>query len=175
MRTLVALRHAEREPGGAHLTDRGVRSAAETGRLLARFDRVLASPKPRAAETAEAMGYRIDAELAELEGLPEPIERRVGRELPRSFADYVALVGSVGEARAYAERLATLWRDEMERLADGARLLVVSHGGVIELGAVGALGGRTRRWGPLLGLLEGVEVARDASGWIGGKVLRRRG
>jgi broad specificity phosphatase PhoE len=173
MRTLIHLRHGEREPTGVHLTEAGFRRAAELGRTLPRFDRVVTSPKLRAVETAEAMGYRVDATLAELGGLPGPLARWVEREAPRSFADYVALVGKVAEASEHAERLAGLWADELERLPADRTLLLVSHGEVIELGTVGALGDRAGRWGPTLGLLEGVELVRDRTRWSHGRVLRR--
>ena len=172
MRTLVHLRHGEREPGGVHLTPRGAQLAAQLGRRLQRFDRVITSPKPRAVETAEAMGYAVDAELPELGGLPAPIDRWVDREDPRSFADYVALVDRLEEVKAHAQVLAGRWRDEAERVPEGGRLLLVSHGGIIELGAVGALGALTSAWGPTLGLLDGVELDRDRSGWCRGAVVR---
>jgi len=134
---------------------------------------VVTSPKPRAVETAEAMGYAVDAELSELGALPGPVDRWVDREAPRSFADYVTLVDRLAEARTHAKVLADRWRNELERLSEGGRLLLVSHGGVIELGAVGALGARTRAWGPTLGFLEGIELDRDRSGWCRGAVVRQ--
>ncbi|HYA10292.1 MAG TPA: histidine phosphatase family protein, partial [Thermoplasmata archaeon] len=90
MRTLVHLRHAERQPGGPHLTERGARAAAEVARRLPRFDRAITSPKPRAVETAEAMGYGVARELPDLGGLPDELDRWVVRASPRSFADYAA-------------------------------------------------------------------------------------
>ena len=173
MRTLVHLRHSERVPGGHHLSDAGVRLARRAGARLPRFDRVMTSPKPRAVETAEAMGYHVDAELEELEGLPGPIERWVEREAPRSFADYLALTDSVVEAGEHARALARNWRRELEHLPDGGRLLLVSHGGVVELGAVGAVGAASRAWGPSLGLLEGVELELEHAAWRGARVLRQ--
>ena len=173
MRTLVHLRHAEREPGGVHLTAQAVRLSAQLGRRLGSFDRVIASSKPRAVETAEAMGHAVDERLAELSGLPAPLERWLEREVPRSFSDYVAFVRQVEEARVHAAVLAHLWERELDRLSDGGRLLIVSHAGVIELGVVGALGQVVGLWGPTLAHLEGVELERGRSGWSGGRVVRR--
>ena len=172
MWTLVHLRHSEREAGGVHVTSRGLRLAAELGGQLGRFDRVVTSPKPRAVETAEGMGLTVDATLPELGTLPGPVGRCLEREDPRSFGDYLGLIARVEEARAHALHLARLWVDELYRLPDGSRLLLVSHGGVIELGTAGALGRRVAGWGPTLGLLEGVELQREGSRWGAGRVLR---
>ncbi|HYB63319.1 MAG TPA: phosphoglycerate mutase family protein [Thermoplasmata archaeon] len=172
MRTLVHLRHAEREAGGVHLTERGVRLAAEVGRRLPRFDRVLTSPKPRAVETAEAMGYRVDGELFALGSLPEELGRQLERADPRSFADYVRLVEEVVELREHAHVLAGVLEDELVHVPEGARLLVVSHGGVVELGAIGAVGRTAAPWGPAVGHLEGVELGHDSGSWSRASVIR---
>jgi len=172
MRTLVHLRHGERQPGGPHLTERGARLAKEVGRRLAHFDRVLTSPKPRAVETAEAMGYAVEGSLPALGGLPGELERWVDRAYPPRFADYLRFVDEVAEARVQARRLADLAAVELERLGDGGRLLFVSHGGVVELGAVGALGAAVAEWGPVLGYLEGVELERDRATWTRGAPVR---
>ncbi|HYA11028.1 MAG TPA: hypothetical protein VEH10_05105, partial [Thermoplasmata archaeon] len=129
-------------------------------------------PKPRAVETAEAMGYGVARELPDLGGLPDELDRWVVRASPRSFADYAAWVDEVAEARTHAEALAGLLRGELEALADGACLLVVSHGGVVELAAVGAVGTTAAAWGPTLGYLEGVELGLGPSGWVHGRVVR---
>lgn len=172
MRSLVHLRHGEREAGGIHLTPRGARLAARVAQRLPRFDRVVVSPKPRAIETAEAMGYEVDAELSVLGELPDALDRWIERERPHSFADYVVMLERTEEARRHAQVLAGHLGDQLEKTPHGGRLLLVSHGGVIELSAVGALGAATTGWGPTLGLLEGVELERERSRWTRGRVLR---
>jgi broad specificity phosphatase PhoE len=172
MRALVHLRHAERQPGGPHLTQRGAARASVVGRHLGRFDRVLTSPQRRAIETAEAMGYVVDGELTELGGLPGELERWVDRTGPTTYADYLAFVEKVAEARSHAVALADRWRSEVDRLADGGRLLLVSHRGVIELGAVGAIGAMAAGWGRVPGYLEGVQLELASSGWESGVPVR---
>jgi broad specificity phosphatase PhoE len=172
MRTLVHLRHGEREPGGSHVTERGARRAAEAGRRLARFDRVVTSPKPRAVETAEAMGYAADAELPALGGLPGPLERWIDRALPRTFSAFVTFVAEVGEARDEASALAGVLAEQLDLLPESGRLLAISHGGVIELSAVGAVGSAAADWGPTPGYLEGVTLFRDAGAWHPGGPVR---
>ena len=73
MRSLVVRRHSLRSPGGVHLSPEGVHQARRVGRFSGNFDRVVTSPKPRARETAEAMGFPVDAELELLGSLPEPL------------------------------------------------------------------------------------------------------
>ncbi len=175
MQTLLHLRHAEREPGGVDLTPRGRAQAAALGRRLPRFDRVVTSPRARAVQTAEAMGYAVDAQLPELLELPEPASTRFDREPPASFEACVRLVDGTAELRANAEALAARWAEETDRLAEAGRLLIVSHGGIIELGTVGAIGSAARTWGPALERLEGVELRRASGRWVGGSVLRSTG
>jgi len=118
------------------------------------------------------MGYSVNGELPDLAGLPDEIEEWAERRSPRTFADYVTLVNSDPSAQGHAESLAEHLRTSLAGIADGGRLLVVSHGGVIELSAVGALGGATAVWGPTLEPLDGVELRLDAPGWKDGIVLR---
>ena len=49
-----------------HLTQAGVELAQRVGATMGRFDLVVSSPLPRAAETAIAMGYGVDREIEDL-------------------------------------------------------------------------------------------------------------
>ncbi len=160
--------------GGLHLSPRGVSLAREVGRASGRFDRVVTSPKPRAVETARAMGYEVDAELSELEEVPEEVAHRLDERSPTSFAEYAELVRSSREAATYAAHLARTWLAELERVPDGGRLLLISHSGIIELGTAGAVGAAVEEWGPGLGFLEGVQLERLRGRWGRAEVLRVR-
>lgn len=172
MRTLEHRRHGRREPAGVHLTPEGRSQARHVGRTLPRFDRVVTSPKPRAVETAEAMGFRVDAELPGLGQMPDDVGIQVDELLPRTFADYVGLVGRSETMRDYGRGQEELWRSELDRVPDGGRLLLISHGGIIEFGAATAAGSRARGWGPVLGHLEGVRLTHDGRRWVHAEVLR---
>jgi len=172
MRTLEHRRHGPREPTGIHLSAAGRSLARSVGGTLPRFDRVVTSPKPRAVETAEAMGYRVDASVAGLGLLPDDAEGSGDADSPRSFAEYVERLARNEAVAAYAADQSELWRTELERVPDGGSLLMISHGGVIEFGAAYALPHPARAWGRPLGYLEGVRMVWDGQRWVSGAVLR---
>lgn len=171
MRTLEHRRHSRRDPSGVQLNAAGRALARSVGAILPRFDRVVTSPKPRAIETAERMGRRVDATVPELGTMPDDLGVLPGAEAPHSFADYARWVRESPIAARYARTQSARWRAELERVPDGGSLLMISHGGVIELGAVAALPRRAATWGGPLGYLEGVRLTWDGR-WVSGEVLR---
>jgi broad specificity phosphatase PhoE len=172
MRSVVLRRHSFRAPGEAHLSPEGVARAERVGRRSGTFDRVVTSPKPRAQETARAMGFDVDALLDDLGELPEPIGRFLDREGPTTFEAHVGWTQTVQEVGEAARRLAARWATELGRVPDGGRLLMISHAGLIELGAAGAAPGPAVAWGRPLAPLEGVRLAREGDRWTRAEVLR---
>jgi|HubBroStandDraft_1064217.scaffolds.fasta_scaffold08175_3 broad specificity phosphatase PhoE len=172
MRTLEHRRHSQRDPAGIHLNPAGRALAQRVGAGLAPFDRVVTSPKPRARETAEAMGCIVDAEAPSLGEMPDDVGLPIDEMLPRTFADYVSFVRRSEPIAAYARAQADQWRVELERLPERGSLLMISHGGIIELGAAAALPGAAATWGATLGYLEGVRLVWDGRRWMSGEVLR---
>jgi hypothetical protein len=83
--SLVHRRDGLRAPREVHLSPDGIELAHGVGRTSARFDRVATSPSPRAVETPEAMGFKIDAQLEELGTLPDPIARLIERRVPSTI------------------------------------------------------------------------------------------
>jgi broad specificity phosphatase PhoE len=130
------------------------------------------SPKPRAIETAEAMGRTVDTTLAALSEMPDDAGVPMDLLRPRTFFDYAETVHRSPVAATYAAGQAELWRTELERVPDGKALLMISHAGVIELGAVAALPRVAPSWGSALGYMEGVRLHWDGRGWASGEVLR---
>ncbi|MCI4339228.1 MAG: histidine phosphatase family protein [Thermoplasmata archaeon] len=172
MRTLEHRRHSRRDPTGTHLNAAGRSVARSIGAGLAPFDRVVTSPRPRAIETAEAMGRSVDVTLAELAEMPD--EAGVPMELfqPRTFSDYAEMIRQSSVTAAYAARQAELWRTELERVPDDGSLLMISHGGIIELGALAAVPRIAPSWGSALRYMEGVRLRWDGRRWTTGDVLR---
>ena len=172
MRVLEHRRHSHREPSSVHLSRDGVALAHRLAATIGRFDRVVTSPKPRAVESAEALGFAVDATLPELGKMPDDAGIPLDQLNPRSFADYVRGTRRSATMAAYARSQAALMRRELEQVPEEGRLLLVSHGGVIEFGAAAARPVDARSFGPPLGHLEGVRLYLDAGEWVRGEVLR---
>jgi broad specificity phosphatase PhoE len=173
MRTLQHRRHSRRDPSSVHLNEAGLALARRVAPGLPRFARAVTSPRPRAIETAEALGCRVDATIPALAELPDDVGiesveafRRMG--LPQ----YLRLLEESAAFRRFATDQAELWRRELERVADGEALLMVSHGSIIEAGALGALPALMEGGGGPLDYLEGVELRLERGRWVGGAVLR---
>lgn len=172
MRTLEHRRHSERDPGAAHLNEAGRQRARSVGAGLPRFDRVVTSPAPRAIETAEALGLRVDATVVPLLEMLEQGEFSSLNLTSRTFEESASGLGRDPQLAAFAAAQLELWRTELERVPEGGRLLMISHGGLIELGAAFALPEVVRGWGAPLGYLEGVRLVWDGRRWLSPKVLR---
>ena len=172
MRILEHRRHSLRDPPSPHLNRAGVALARRIGPTIGPFARVVTSPKARAIETAAALGCVVDEEREELEAMPEPIGRILDRRPPQSFAGFVALVRGNEEIAGYARSQAALWRAELERVPDGGAVLMISHAGLIELGAAGAVPDIAGGWGEPLAPLDGVRLMLDRGRWTDGGVIR---
>lgn len=170
MRILEVRRHTIRNKPGHNLSQPGVDLARRVGAGMGRFDVVVTSPLPRAFQTAIAMGYAVDDEIEELATLGDLGD---AYDEWRTFADIERRVGHDKDARKLADRQAKTWK-RLARLADdGGRVLAVSHGGVIELGAIACFPDADHAaWGALLGYCEGVRASFDGDAWSSVEVLR---
>ena len=172
MRVLEHRRHSRRDPAGIHLNSVGVELARRIAPTIGRFDRVVTSPKPRAIETAEALGFKVDAVLPELGVMPDDVGLAVDELHPRSFADYVRLTERSEAMAEYAHQQEALMREEVRRLREGGRLLMVSHGGIIEFAAAASRPRDALAWGEPVGYLEGIRLTYSRGEWVRGEVLR---
>jgi broad specificity phosphatase PhoE len=172
MRVLEHRRHSRRDPSGVHLNVEGLALAQRVRREIGSFDRVLTSPRPRAVETAEALGFPHPEVVPALADVPEDVGLTPGEAVPTSFSGYLDRVTSSRSAREFANLQASLWAEALSSLPEGGRLLMISHGGIIEFGACGALPRAVASWGPPVGYLEGVRLEWNHSRWTGGQVLR---
>ncbi len=174
MRVLEHRRHSRRDSTDIHLSREGVELARRVALTLGRFDRVVASPKPRAVETVQALGLSLDALLPDLGVMPDDAGLAVDAPSPRSFEDYVRATQRSEATAGYAFRQASRMREELACLPEGGRLLLISHTGVIEFGAASARPQDALSWGPPAGYLEGVRLFLDRGEWVRGEVLRVR-
>jgi len=172
MRVVEHRRHSLRQPSDPHLSREGVALARRVGATIGRFDRVVTSPKTRAVETAEALGFSVDETLNELAEMPDEVEPRLEAMELRSYADYVRAIERSRAMSRYAHRRAELMREELEHVPSGGRLLVISHAGVVEFSAAAARPKDAVSWGAPAGILEGARLSWERGKWVRGEVLR---
>jgi broad specificity phosphatase PhoE len=167
MRVVDHFRHSIRSSPGKHLTREGVALARRVGDRLGDYDLVVTSKQPRAIETAIAMGYASDRQIEDLFVTDEKIEWGAGFA---AFAE--TMVGSRRVAKA-ARKQAEIIRSIAAELPQDGKALVVSHGGVIELGVVGLLSDFDySSWGSACERCEGVRIRFDGETCLGAEVLR---
>jgi broad specificity phosphatase PhoE len=127
MSILEVRRHAERAMGTV-LTPRG----EATARALAgaRYALVVSSPLERAKRTAELIGGRLDATEPGL--LPDIGGAGVFGAMD-TLAEWRALLRSDPKARTFAHEQLSTWARLAARVGPKDRVLVISHGGIIDL------------------------------------------
>jgi broad specificity phosphatase PhoE len=140
--------------------------AREMAQGLPEFDYVMASTVPRTLETAVAMGYAVD----DLVKVPQKLAgqamvvvghlERWSWEFPwLQFRELAAGHEVVGR---YGEWLRDSWAAALERVPEGGRALVVTHGRDIELGVLACLpevpDDELRGWGEPVHQCEGVTM-----------------
>ena len=172
MRVLEHRRHGLRPKGQPHLIQSGVTDARRIGAATGPFDRVVTSPAPRAIETAVAMGYAVGTELAELFSIPDAVQNELDQDGSLAFAGAARAIARDGEAAQFARRQAELWHEILAEVPDGGQVLMISHGGIIELGAVAAVPSLGKSGGEHLQPLEGVRLELEGEQWARGTVLR---
>ena len=156
---------------GQHLSQAGVDRARRIGSTLGDFDRVVTSTVPRAFETAIAMDFAVDEQLAALNTMGADVDREI--DWRRGCAAFARVVRQSGATAACASRQAALWRQIVLSVPDGGRVLVITHGGIVEAGTVGCLPEVDyTAWGPSCDYCEGVELRFDGDHWVSTRLLR---
>src|SRR6266511_2463820 len=169
MVTLEIRRHAERAREGhrrGSLTASGAAMARGLRRDAERFALVISSPRERARDTAIATAGRVDETAELLGGSPDEALTQDRYDAMRSLEDVIQLLGTNEPSRRFAQEQLVVWEAIARRLADGARALLVTHGGNIEL--PGALLARRLGLGigPLpLSYCEGISVEYGNGRW----------
>lgn len=176
MPILEVRRHSMRPKPGDHLSQAGVSLARLVGETMRpTFDRVMTSTLPRAFETAIAMGYAPGEQVEWLTTYGDAVEFEV--PYPQTFAAYAAARKNGWAVAAFAEEQAYLWREVVLELPEDGAALLVSHGGVIELGAIGCLMAGDvptdfAAWGGYLSYCEGVRLHFTGDKCVRAEVLR---
>ncbi|MBI5949526.1 MAG: histidine phosphatase family protein [Chloroflexi bacterium] len=165
MKTAVVLRHAERRDRSnnwSHLSEAGIEQARKAGSRFERFDLVVASPLPRAVETAVAMGFAVSQTHLGIQDIGERILQHV--HWSDGFAAWATAYRSAPLVKSYVDYVGSLLSGWLDEVPEGGSLLVVTHGGIVEAMAVG-LGPESdfNQLGPAAGYAEGF-VAADQPG-----------
>lgn len=169
-RFLEVRRHSTRNKPGQHLSQAGVSLARTVGEGLGPFALVVTSPKPRAFETAIAMGFAVDREIDELGEMGAGVEEEV--EWDGGFQAIADAIGRGGATARFAASQRKLWEKLVGEVPKGGSALIVTHGGLVEAGALGCFPGQ-----PLAertvgcGLCEGVRLTWEKNGWVEARFL----
>jgi len=156
---------------GQHLSQEGVDLARRIGETMGRFDRVVTSTVPRAFETAIAMGYAVDEQREEFGLVPDQVGREV--DWQRGCAEFQRAARRGGATARYVSEQGRLLRQLVELLPEGGRALVISHGGIVEAGAVGCLPDFDfSSWSKSAGYCEGVRLRFDGGRFVDAGLLR---
>jgi broad specificity phosphatase PhoE len=182
MRSIQIRRHAITKHGparghGSHLSAAGVRLARTVGETTGPFDLVLTSTVPRTLETAIALGFAVDEQLAVLGDLPADVLAEIGHSArwtwSAPFARFAAIVGSGGATARLGRQQQACWRHALEAVPAHGQVLVISHGRIIEVGLVTCFPDRDfARWGTPFHHLEGVELQYTGSTFTQLRFLR---
>ena len=172
-KTIEIRRHAERHKPGSNLNARGVARARNASARDRAFAFVVASPLPRAVQTAVAMGHGVDEEdwtMASMGPAMEVFPWDV------SFGEMQRVIGTDPVAGAYATLQAAQLRQWLSRVESGEAVLVVSHGGIAEAGIIGLMDDTdVSGFGPSLDYCEGARLELDGDAVRSVALLRFQG
>jgi broad specificity phosphatase PhoE len=179
MRYLEIRRHSLRKAGGgSQLSQAGIDLARRLGAGMGPFARVATSVVPRSRETAIAMGFAVDFELAPLisdDVMAPEFEATRWWEAAQPFAALAAVLGAGGDAHRFATAVAALWRDVVLSIPEGEAALVVGHSGQLEAALVACLPRADHgAWGAPFACCEGARLAfaGDPPRFTGCDILR---
>ena len=173
MKIVEFRRHSIRVKPSPHLSQKGVDLAMEIGEEMAEFDRVISSNAPRAIETAVAMGYAIDQTFDEISQTPKNLEEET--EWGMSFHQYAEVIQKEGKTEKYSKEMADFIMNLVNELPEKGSILIVSHGGLIEICVIGCLPNIDyTSWGKALDVCEGVRLAFDGEKFVSAEILRKK-
>src|SRR5262249_27197127 len=182
MRTIEIRRHACTKKGegrgkGSHLSTEGVALARKIGGEIGPFDLVLTSPVPRSLETAIAMGFAVNDQPEALGDLSPAVLQEVGHHerwaWQEPFVTFAHFVRQGGPTTRMGERQRQAWVRALESVPGDGRVLIISHGRIIESGLVTCIAdGDFATWGPAFRHCEGVRMTFAQGRFQGVQLLR---
>jgi len=169
MRYLEHRRHSIRD-GSGHLSQQGVSLARRIGSAMGPFELAFTSPKPRAFETAIAMGFAVEEQLDVLAEWTDDLSDAADHG---GFAAVGALVRGPGAAAKVARAYRRALLDIARSLGDGRAALIVSHSGVVEGSVMACMPGLDGlALGHGVGYCEGVRLAFEQDDFVSALILR---
>jgi broad specificity phosphatase PhoE len=158
---------------GQHLSQEGVDLARRIGSQIGPFEFVITSSLHRAYETAIAMGFAVNDQLEELSSLGKGVENEVAWDA--GFAAFATACRLAGATSAFADQQGALWQMIAESVTEEGTALMITHGGIVEAGAVGCLPDADHTaWGPAISYCEGVRLGFDGERFVEVEILRVR-
>jgi len=171
MRFLEVRRHTMRLKPGQHLTQEGVTLARRVGDAIGPFDCVITSTLHRAYETAIAMGFAVNDQLETLAMIPDEVGKEV--DWDAGFGRIAEAIKEGGEAAKFAEGQYKLWKMIVESVPDSGAALIITHGGLIEFGAIAAMPEADHdSWGATCHYCEGVRLSYEEGRFQSAQILR---
>ncbi|MCD5399181.1 MAG: hypothetical protein LR120_05490 [Dehalococcoidia bacterium] len=162
MRTLEVRRHTMRRKPGQRLSQDGIELARLVRDQSGHFDPVVSRVVPRAIETAIAMGYEVREIDPMLGQLPNDVFD--AGVWPASFDKVERAVASEGPISRFADEQSRIWTGVAQKIPDGGKALVVTHGLFVEAGAIASLPEADHgSWGGAIGYCEGVRLTFDGT------------
>lgn len=114
----------------------------------------------------------MDGQLEQLSTLSEDVDAEI--HWASEFAEFQQVVQQRSAAARFAHEQAELWRSIVEALPDEGRVLLITHGGIIEVGTIGCLPCVDfSKWGRMCDYCEGVLIF-DGEKFVDGKVLQAK-
>lgn len=175
MKYLELRRHSKRVIPGEHLSQAGVALARKVGEAMGPFDLVITSTLTRAFETAIAMGFAVQEQREDFCSFGDKVDGAI--RYPAPFARYAQQMRESKHVARYMKTQSELLQEIVSQLDDGSSArsgaLIVSHGGVVEAGAVGCL--PQFDWataGEAVSYCEGVRLSFDGLRFVKVELLR---
>ncbi|MCG3216470.1 MAG: histidine phosphatase family protein [Candidatus Heimdallarchaeota archaeon] len=172
MKIIEHRRHSIRVKPSKHISQEGVNLARKVGEKLGYFDRIYTSSAPRAIETAVAMGYAVDETFEELSQTPEDLNQEIVWGI--GFPEYASVIRKGGVTADYSKKIANFLKSLAKNLPENGSALLISHGGLLEISAVGCLPENDfSSWGEATDSCEGVRMFFDGEKFVRIKLLRK--
>ncbi len=171
MKILEIRRHTMRVIHGQHLSQAGVSLARRIGEEIGPFSRVVTSTVPRAYETAIAMGFAVDKQEELIASYGQDVEDEF--PWPQPFSGYAeqALLG--GAVTHLVNRLARFYHELLGSVPEGGSVLVINHGGIVEMSAVACFSGADyESFGGPIDYCEGVRLFWEQDRFVRAEILR---